>query len=247
VRDEEANGGLVGSSGDNRAGWVLQKVLGDEFERRGNIGQRTRNSQDPLLNALDDFADAGPNSSLLTDLRHILSALPDDDTSLATGHQSAESDTVAIMVVVNGAAGMLVVLLLPFPIVLVIVGVAGRCTATAAATGRRRGWLRGAGGRRLVLLVVVGITVARSGRSVDGEGRDSVRPRVVGGLRVVMWGEVGVQRQTGQANHGVVVVGAGAAINVGECRVRALSVNGHAGFVAGRRGERLSESGIKKQ
>lgn len=91
---------------------TLDKAVRDEAIRIGDRGEGSSDSQDAVVDARDDLANAGADTSLVAQVSDILAGLANDDAGFLGGDDSAQSE-LGLVVLLFGAR------------VLVLVGVEG--------------------------------------------------------------------------------------------------------------------------
>lgn len=69
---------------------ALKKTLGNEVVGLCDAAERARHGEDAIMDARDDLADAGADTSLVAEAGDILTGLADDDTGFFGGDNGAQ-------------------------------------------------------------------------------------------------------------------------------------------------------------
>jgi hypothetical protein len=88
---------------------ALEETIGDMTVGGSDSIQRAENSQDTIVDAGDDLADAGADTSLVTEFGNVLASFSNNDACFLRGDDSSQSKLSEGILVVSAGRGVFVV------------------------------------------------------------------------------------------------------------------------------------------
>ena len=101
--------GVRGDTAHAQLGDTLEQTVGDMAVGSGNSVQRAENGQDAIVDTGDDLADAGADTSLVTEFGDVLTSFSNNDACFLRGDDSSQSKLSEGILVVGAGRCIFVV------------------------------------------------------------------------------------------------------------------------------------------